>query len=576
MKRIYLLATAFLCFGCSRDWHKIAAIPPDQENQGADWYGDYSDKVIRLDQGWSAQQSDWFYKTSQGSRLLPYAFFLALEQAKNTQLFRERRNIQKFRYLPARDGLPLGFVVDVGSEPIKGLISDRRWLGLTCAACHTTQINFRGTAMRIDGGPALADAQGFIAALTVSLEETLRDPKKFDRFSVRVLGSAADSEAKAGLRVALQETARERRAYEKLNHSDVAYGFARLDAFGRIFNKALTLVDPHSAGGTPNAPVNYPHIWDAPHADVVQWTGNARNAGLGSLGRNVGEVVGVFASIDTTTRRPPLGYDSSVQIPNLLMIEERLKGLQSPQWPQSVLGRIDQTMVVKGRALFKQLCSECHTNIVRDNPFRSFRSKLIPIDGINGVNTDPLSAENIRTAQGRTGILKGAQEFVVFGPVYRSEKEPAIKLTLDAVLRVIFGKVTYRPVDPASRRVFLFGKGIDEAIDVSKFAFRADVPPARQYRARPLNGIWATAPYLHNGSVPNLYELLLPAKQRSKKFFVGRREFDPVNVGFVKSQIDGAFPFDATTKGNSNAGHEYGTGISNTERMQLLEYLKSI
>jgi hypothetical protein len=36
----------------------------------------------------------------------------------------------------------------------------------------------------------------------------------------------------------------------------------------------------------------------------------------------------------------------------------------------------------------------------------------------------------------------------------------------------------------------------------------------------------------------------LPAKQRSKKFFVGRREFDPVNVGFVKSQIDGAFPFD--------------------------------
>jgi len=54
------------------------------------------------------------------------------------------------------------------------------------------------------------------------------------------------------------------------------------------------------------------------------------------------------------------------------------------------------------------------------------------------------------------------------------------------------------------------------------------------------------------------------------------REFDPVNVGFVKSQIDGAFPFDATTKGNSNAGHEYGTGISNTERMQLLEYLKSI
>ena len=137
------------------------------------------------------------------------------------------------------------------------------------------------------------------------MEQTLRDPKKFDRFSVRVLGTTADSEAKAGLRVALEETARERRSYEKLNHSDVAYGFARIDAFGRIFNKVRALVDPHSAGDTPNAPVNYPHLWDAPHADVVQWTGNARNAGLGSLGRNVGEVVGVFANIDTTTRRPP-------------------------------------------------------------------------------------------------------------------------------------------------------------------------------------------------------------------------------------------------------------------------------
>src|SRR5690606_18198960 len=51
------------------------------------------------------------------------------------------------------------------------------------------------------------------------------------------------------------------------------------------------------------------------------------------------------------------------------------------------------------------------------------------------------------------------------------------------------------------------------------------------YKTQPLAGVWATAPYLHNGSVPNLYELLLPPEQRSVKFWVGNREFDPKHVG---------------------------------------------
>ena len=86
------------------------------------------------------------------------------------------------------------------------------------------------------------------------------------------------------------------------------------------------------------------------------------------------------------------------------------------------------------------------------------------------------------------------------------------------------------------------------------------------YKARPLNGIWATAPYLHNGSVPNLYQLLLPTEQRLREFTVGRRAFDPVNVGFKTEPFDGGFRFrthdDAgkPISGNSNAGHEYGTG----------------
>lgn len=79
--------------------------------------------------------------------------------------------------------------------------------------------------------------------------------------------------------------------------------------------------------------------------------------------------------------------------------------------------------------------------------------------------------------------------------------------------------------------------------------------PARLmvYKARPLNGVWATAPFLHNGSVPTLYDLLLPPDRRPKEFTVGR----PV-------------------PGNGNAGHEYGTRLTDAERWQLVEYLKSL
>ena len=104
----------------------------------------------------------------------------------------------------------------------------------------------------------------------------------------------------------------------------------------------------------------------------------------------------------------------------------------------------------------------------------------------------------------------------------------------------------------------------------------------KKYKARPLTGIWATPPYLHNGSVPSLKEMLLPAAQRSKTFHLGTREYDPAVGGYKDMpEFDGkpSFTFDTTLPGNSNAGHEYGTGakeLDDTQRLELLEYLKSL
>jgi hypothetical protein len=103
------------------------------------------------------------------------------------------------------------------------------------------------------------------------------------------------------------------------------------------------------------------------------------------------------------------------------------------------------------------------------------------------------------------------------------------------------------------------------------------------YKARPLDGIWATAPYLHNGSVPTLYDVLLPAEARPKSFLVGTREYDPVKVGYASDGEGNAFRFDtagadgAPIDGNSNAGHDYGAArMSESERWALVEYLKTL
>jgi hypothetical protein len=98
------------------------------------------------------------------------------------------------------------------------------------------------------------------------------------------------------------------------------------------------------------------------------------------------------------------------------------------------------------------------------------------------------------------------------------------------------------------------------------------------YKARPLDGIWATAPYLHNGSVPNLYEMLLPADKRSKVFHVGSLEFDPMKVGFRTDPGPATTELDTSVDGNFNTGHDqYGNGaFTEEERMQILEFLKTL
>ena len=98
------------------------------------------------------------------------------------------------------------------------------------------------------------------------------------------------------------------------------------------------------------------------------------------------------------------------------------------------------------------------------------------------------------------------------------------------------------------------------------------------YANQPLDGIWARAPYLHNGSVPTLRDLLEPPEKRPAAFYRGDDLFDQVNVGF-ESNIPEArgqifFKYDTSIPGNRNGGHVYGTTLSDPDKRALLEYLK--
>jgi len=100
------------------------------------------------------------------------------------------------------------------------------------------------------------------------------------------------------------------------------------------------------------------------------------------------------------------------------------------------------------------------------------------------------------------------------------------------------------------------------------------------YVAKPLDGIWMRGPYLHNGSVPSVGELLNPPTQRSATFYRGNNLLNNRDLGFVSDlpQEKGLHfvLFDTRQPGNSNAGHLYGTELSDQDKKAILEYLKTL
>ena len=261
---------------------------------------------VFLTQGWDAETRERFYFTPQGSHLIPYDWFLALERADGPQLLRDNQNMRRLKFVTAPrsekwnpDGLPVGFVKDsdsstaaynlkrqsLGSEfDEKSYAEGKAWLGFTCAACHTNQIECGNLTLQIDGAPSMADVETFLAEMAAGLDATHKYPDKFARFQQRL--PVMDRQS-GTLRKQVAEYSKALLALVERNRARHPYGHARLDAFGAILNSVCeTALEIPANRAESNAPVSYPFIWDTPHMDWVQWNSSAKFA----VARNVGEI----------------------------------------------------------------------------------------------------------------------------------------------------------------------------------------------------------------------------------------------------------------------------------------------
>ena len=546
---------------------------------------------------WSATDRQTYYFTPQGTQVkgLRYDWFTALELPFSQQRFAAPEYLARFGFLvdpvqkatPNNPGnLPVGFARHQNPG------NPDQFLDITCAACHTGELRFNGQAIRIDGGSAqhvlpssVPTLRGgsFGQALVASLASTYYNPWKFERFARNVLGQDYDARHQqlrkdfktsldTFLKVAWNDTHRGLYPTEE--------GPGRTDAFGRIANASFGDAISPTNYRVANAPVDYPQLWDMWTFDWVQWNGSAQQP----MARNIGEALGVGATLSffDSNGQPLKGdyrYPSSVRVRDLHQIEETLQRLKPPAWPEDLLGAIDKPLAAKGRALFTENCAGCHVPRTTQEGERWVQQlHMLPVDVIG---TDPTAANNIASHRfDLTALQWDPTELAQMDVKLHPTPEEPLDLSQLSVAKGL-AYVTAFVEDRAYREAKVTAV---EKPRLDGFGLPIGVREKVAYKARPLAGVWATAPFLHNGSVPSIYQLLSPQYERAATFYKGTFEYDPKHLGYRTEAFTNGFLFDTRLTGNHNSGHEFRAGkhgngvigrlLQPEERWALLEYLK--
>jgi hypothetical protein len=424
-------------------------------------------------------------------------------------------------------------------------------------------LRYSGKLLRIDGGGGYGDFEEFLREMLGRIKEI----------------ASPENETSAALKFLVQSGRQEEcyathRDYVREWGAPLRPFFGRLDGIGRGANNAFGFVRPERLIGNPNlpencsaflhdlrdqveptiklrernpgnAPVRIPAIWNAPRYDYVQFNHSIHQP----MARNVTQALGVY----TTTANVRV-------VDNLPWLEDRLRELRPPAWPETVLGRIDGRKAAAGRVIFDSACKDCHRKSYSDE--RETVLYLMAAD----VGTDRKYLDNMS----KMVLVNGEETLPDF---------------MEALRRV---------ADDVTDRHYRAGKIANSRRPQLEGSRPNVMNPIKRpgYIARPLDGIWARAPYLHNGSVISLDQLLRPSSQRCKTFLVsGQPEFDPQAVGLAGNALNrdgscgpqsgdpGRVKIDTSLPGNTSVGHEgprFGTELSDRQRGELIEYLKCL
>lgn len=398
---------------------------------------------------------------------------------------------------------------------------------------------------------------------------------KWNRFVGRILGSEPTETAVSVLRKefgdAVEKLELNKFLTDTLNLYPTAPLIGRGLAVGQISNKVFGF-DLNELRSKKNlnqfpAPTDYPTLWDIWKLDWVQYGGKVAQP----MGRNIGEVLGVGALTNFIQgvephqpQEPPHKWITSANVPAINAIEKQLQTLRPPLWPAELLGAINKDKARQGQKLFNQFCVQCHGVLPIAAPGDAMAKWAVTLVPLGIIGTDPQRSiawdDNFVDASKLTG-----------------NPSPDLADTSEG-LAFVTRKTAGQAYDE-------LGLTANERAEYDGFGRPDIVRNTGSYKAKPLDGVWSSAPYLHNGSVPNMYQLLSPVGQRPKKFWVGtNQEYDPKQLGLKAVKTPKAQIFDTTITGNSNVGHEFsndrnkpgviGRLLKHEERMALIEYLK--
>jgi len=481
---------------------------------------EYADDVLHFE-----------YGSTGGERMdgIPYWFWVALPE-----LFPEYLPDQK----PGRGYSAFGMIYEPGKDPRYDLpigMSMRNFRGidvvyLNCAVCHTGTVrDAPGAAPRIvPGMPANTfDLGGWGKFLT-----TIPSDQKFT--PQRLLDQIRKMQDDPHRRVDKPDL------INRLIFKYLAAYLMRDQLI--ILGQRLSFINKDSWGpgrvdtfNAPKALLNFPM---EKYADPKERIGNVDFPSIWNQGPRKGMQLhwdGNNTSVDERNLSAAFGtgaYPPTLDVKRVQRTAKWLETAKPPAYPYPV----DGSLAARGQPIYEQYCTGCHGT--REPPFRHDPPQpnesvgtVVPIGEI-GTDRWRLDSYTWVLAVNQSTLYAGYEKDWGFAPPYPQR----------------FSHFRKQP----------------------------------GYANSPLDGIWLRAPYLHNGSVPDLWELLKPESERVGSFYRGNDVYDPKNVGFVSTiaEQDGHkfFSFNTQQDGNRNTGHagkKYGTELPEKDKWALIEYLKT-